>query len=169
MDFKSLTDSYTKFDTANDVYDLFTSTFVYRDDIALSEYVVERGFDMRLDLIFEKIYNLEPDVVGLYLVDMDVICYINNIDNPLNIKEGSVIKYPTDLGNIREFRVLDIDQDLNNKSKIKERLSFPNKSTRKDKSREDFIKGGYSLPPVVLETPRPPVSIKDGKFSIGGL
>ena len=121
MDFKSLTDSYTKFDTANDVYDLFTSTFVYRDDIALSEYVVERGFDMRLDLIFEKIYNLEPDVVGLYLVDMDVICYINNIDNPLNIKEGSVIKYPTDLGNIREFRVLDIDQDLNNKSKIKER------------------------------------------------
>jgi hypothetical protein len=169
MDFKSLTDSYTKFDTANDVYDLFTSTFVYRDDIALSEYVVERGFDMRLDLIFEKIYNLESDVVGLYLVDMDVICYINNIDNPLNIKEGSVIKYPTDLGNIREFRVLDIDQDLNNKSKIKERLSFPNKSTRKDKSREDFIKGGYSLPPVVLETPRPPVSIKDGKFSIGGL
>lgn len=169
MDFKSLTDSYTKFDTENDVYDLFTSTFVYRDDIALSEYVVERGFDMRLDLIFEKIYNLEPDVVGLYLVDMDVICYINNIDNPLNIKEGSVIKYPTDLGNIREFRVLDIDQDLNNKSKIKERLSFPNKSTRKDKSREDFIKGGYSLPPVVLETPRPPVSIKDGKFSIGGL
>ena len=98
-----------------------------------------------------------------------IICYINNIDNPLNIKEGSVIKYPTDLGNIREFRVLDIDQDLNNKSKIKERLSFPNKSTRKDKSREDFIKGGYSLPPVVLETPRPPVSIKDGKFSIGGL
>ena len=59
--------------------------------------------------------------------------------------------------------------ELNNKSKIKERLSFPNKSTRKDKSREDFIKGGYSLPPVVLETPRPPVSIKDGKFSIGGL
>lgn len=168
MDFKSLNE-YIRFDSGNDIYDLFTSTFVYRDDIALSEYVVERDFDMRLDLIFEKVYNLEPNEVGLYLGDMDVICYINNIDNPLNIKEGSVIKYPTDLGNIREFRVLDIDKDLNNKSKIKERLSFPNKSTRKDKSREDFIKNGYSLPPVVLETPRPPVFIKDGKFNIGGL
>jgi hypothetical protein len=168
MDFKSLNE-YIRFDSGNDIYDLFTSTFVYRDDIALSEYVVERDFDMRLDLIFEKVYNLEPNEVGLYLGDMDVICYINNIDNPLNIKEGSVIKYPTDLGNIREFRVLDIDKDLNNKSKIKERLSFPNKSTRKDKSREDFVKNGYSLPPVVLETPRPPVSIKDGKFNIGGL
>jgi hypothetical protein len=100
---------------------------------------------------------------------MDVICYINNIDNPLNIKAGVVIKYTTNLGDIKDFRVLNTDDDLNNKSKIKERLSFPNKSTRKDKSREDFIKGGYSLPPVVLETPRPPVSIKDGKFSIGGL
>jgi len=168
MDFKSLNE-YIRFDSGNDIYDLFTSTFVYRDDIALSEYVVERDFDMRLDLIFEKVYNLEPNEVGLYLGDMDVICYINNIDNPLNIKEGSVIKYPTDLGNIREFRVLDIDKDINNKSKIKERLSFPNKSTRKDKSREDFVKNGYSLPPVVLETPRPPVSIKDGKFNIGGL
>jgi hypothetical protein len=79
-----------------------------------------------------------------------------------------VIKYPS-MGDIEEFRVANTDSDLNNKGKVKERLSFPNKSTRKDKSREDFIKGGYSLPPVVLETPRPPVFIKDGKFNIGGL
>jgi hypothetical protein len=168
MDFLSLNE-YLIFDPTNDVFDLFTSTFRYNVDVNLSEYMVQREFDMRLDLIFQDMYNLEPNEVGNYLGDMDVICYINNIDNPLNIKAGVVIKYPTNLGDIKDFRVLNTDDDLNNKSKIKERLSFPNKSTRKDKSREDFIKGGYSLPPVVLETPRPPVSIKDGKFSIGGL
>lgn len=167
MNFKSLNE-YVKFNTSDGVYDLFVSTFRYNPSISLSEYVVGREDDMRLDLIFQKIYNLESREIGLYLSDMDVICYINNIDNPLNIKEGFVIKYPS-MGDIEEFRVANTDSDLNNKGKVKERLSFPNKSTRKDKSREDFIKNGYSLPPVVLETPRPPVFIKDGKFNIGGL
>jgi hypothetical protein len=170
MDFISLTNTYIKIDQLNpDIFDLFTSTFVYKSGINLSEYITERDVEMRLDLIFQRIYNLDDNEVGLYLGDMDVILYINGIDNPLNIREGIVIKYPTNMGDIEKFRVVNVDDDLNNKSKIKDRLSFPNKSTRKDKSREEFIKGGYSLPPVVLETPKPPVSIKDGKFSIGGL
>jgi len=168
MDFKSLNE-YVKFDSNLGIFDLFTSAFVYKSGVNLSEYLVERDVEMRLDLIFQRIYNLDDNQVGLYLIDMDVICYINGIDNPLNIKEDITIKYPTDIGDLQKFRVVNVDQDLNNKGKIKEKLSFPNKSTRKDKSREDFIKGGYSLPPVVLESPRPPVSIKNGKFSIGGL
>lgn len=168
MDFKSLND-YIKFDSKNNIFDLFTSTFVYKSGVNLSEYITERDVEMRLDLIFQRIYNLEDNEVGLYLGDIDVICYINSIDNPLNIREGITIKYPTDIGDLQKFRVVSTDEDLNNKGKIKERLSFPNKSTRKDKSRESFIKGDYSLPPVVLETPRSPVSIKNGKFSVGGL
>jgi hypothetical protein len=168
MDFKSLNE-YLKFDSKTGVFDLFTSTFTYKSGINLSEYITERDVEMRLDLIFQRIYNLEDNEVGLYLGDMDVICFINGIGNPLNIREGVTIKYPTDMGDLQKFRVVSVDQDLNNKDKIKERLSFPNKSTRKDKSREDFVKGGYSLPPVVLESPRPPVTIKNGKFSIGGL
>jgi len=167
-DFKSLNE-YLKFDRNLGLFDLFTSAFIYKAGINLSEYTVEKGLEMRLDLIFQKIYNLESNEVGLYLGDMDVICFINNIDNPLNIREGVVIKYPKDMGDIRHFRVINVDDDLNNKEKVKDKLSFPNKSTRKNKSREDFVKGGYSLPPVVLETPRPPVTIKNGKFSIGGL
>jgi lipopolysaccharide export LptBFGC system permease protein LptF len=137
--------------------------------VEFSEYVIPKGFDMRLDLIFQDIYDLEPNEVGLYLENLDVIYYINNIDNPLNIKEGLVLKYPTNLGDILNFRVSNIDSDINNKDIVKDKLSYPNKSTRKDKSRENFVKNGYSLPPVVLETPRPPVSIKDGKFNIGGI
>lgn len=168
MDFESL-NKYVKFNKKENIFDLFTSAFVYKAGINLSEYITERDVEMRLDLIFQRIYGLEDNEVGLYLGDMDVICYINNIDNPLNIREGVTIKYPTDMGDIRHFRVINTDDDLNNKEKVKEKLSFPNKSTRKDKSREDFIKDGYSLPPVVLQSPRPPVTIKNGKFSVGGL
>ncbi len=168
MDIKSLNE-YLKFDNNNGLFDLFTSTFVYKRNIQLSEYIVERDNEMRLDLIFQRIYNLESNEVGLYLGELDVLLFINGISNPLNIREGMVIKYPTEMGDIQEFRVVNTDDDINNKGKIKERLSFPNKSTRKDKSRETFVKDGFSLPPVVLETPRSPVSIKNGKFSIGGL
>jgi len=175
MNFKSLAEyiginKYRELGDNEDVfYDLFSSTFKYDQRIVLSEYRVPKGFDMRLDLVFQEMYNLEPNEVGNYLEDMDVIYFINNIDNPLNIKEGLVLKYPPDLGNLREFRVLNVDDDINNKDRVKEKLAYPNKSTRKDKSRENFVKNGYSLPPVILETPRPPVSIKDGKFNIGGL
>ena len=159
-----------RFNKTKKMYDLFASTFKNPDKfVEFSEYVIPKGFDMRLDLIFQDIYDLEPNEVGLYLENLDVIYYINNIDNPLNIKEGLVLKYPTNLGDILNFRVSNIDSDINNKDIVKDKLSYPNKSTRKDKSRENFVKNGYSLPPVVLETPRPPVSIKDGKFNIGGL
>ena len=45
----------------------------------------------------------------------------------------------------------------------------PNKTTRVDPNRQNYIENDYSLSPVVLDTPKEPVRIVDGKFSIGGL
>jgi hypothetical protein len=39
-------------------------------------------------------YGIESSVLHVYLHDVDIILYINNIDNPLSIKEGMLLRYP---------------------------------------------------------------------------
>jgi hypothetical protein len=55
------------------------------------------------------------------------------------------------------------------KDSIGKQLAVPNKTTRKDKSRSEYLSSDYSLPPVVLDAPKEPVRIEDDNFSIGGL
>ena len=52
---------------------------------------------------------------------------------------------------------------------MSKRVIVPNKKTRKDKSRTDFVKNGMALPPTVLDNPKAPVRLTDSKFSVGGL
>ena len=60
--------------------------------------------------------------------------------------------------------------DLNSvRDKMAKRVIVPNKKTRKDKSRTDFVKNGMALPPTVLDNPKSPVRLTDSKFSVGGL
>ena len=167
MDVKSLFEYIT---TDQDGFsDLFPSTFVFNPEIPLLDYITTRDDVMRIDLIFKNIYNLEPDEVGLYLNDIDVLLYINNIENPVNIVEGMTIKYPEDIGQFAKFRIKSVEDDFNNQSKVKDQLVFPRKTTRKDNNRQKFVEEGYALPPVVLDTPRNPVIIENGQFTIGGL
>ena len=93
---------------------------------------------------------------------------MNNIDNPLNIKEGTIIKYPQ-LGQFELFRIMVDDNQSKIKSSVGQKLAVPNKTTRKDKTRGSYLENDYSLPPVVLEAPKEPVRIEDDNFSIGGL
>jgi len=155
-------------DNITNMADLFTSCFAFDPTVGLLEYTLTRDDEMRIDTLMSNLYEYDPIEADLYLNNLDVILYINGIDNPLNLVEGLVIKYP-DFADINKFRTSDVNNDFNKKSDVAKKLSFPNKKTRKDKSRESYIKDGYSLPPVVLETPRDPVRLKNGKFSIGGL
>lgn len=172
MNIKSLNE-YVKFDSKQDLYNLFEPVFETRfslvGDISYDNYTVAKYQDMRIDLVFRDMYGLEGDVTKDYLTDIDVILFINNIDNALNIKEGMSLKYPVRQSDLIKFRVSDDQRDVLNKNKITEKLVVPNKSTRKDTSRESFKGNGYSLPPVVLETPKAPVRVENGKFTIGGL
>lgn len=166
MNIKSIYE-YTKFDSSINLYDLSTPSFSFRSDLPLNEYVVRSENEMRIDLILQDMYNLEANEVGIYLENIDIILYLNNIDNPLNIRAGLMLLYPSieDFSKFR-YELSDLEEE---KLSVKEKLVVPNKSTKKDKSRERFKASGYSLPPVVLDKPRPPVRISNGKFSIGGI
>lgn len=171
MNIKSLQNDIKK-DTSlsTNLYDLFTVTFLYNTSIILSDYTVTVDDEMRIDLILSNMYNFDFVNLDSYLGDIDVILFINNIDNPLNIKEGMVLKYPTTHSDIDQFRYV-LPSDMNNTS-VTQQLATPNtpnKTTRVDKTRQTYIENDYSLSPVVLDTPREPVRITNGRFSIGGL
>lgn len=157
-----------KFSTIDNVYNLFEPTIVFRDD-STQEYTVTDSDEMRIDLIFQNMYNITPNSIYEMLEDIDIILRLNNIDNPLNIKEGMVLKFPT-TGQFETYRYSEVFEDTNNE--VTKQLGVqnnPNKTTRVDPNRQNYIENDYSLSPVVLDTPREPVRIVDGRFSIGGL
>lgn len=139
---------------SNGIYDLSQLTFQSRIDITLYEYTVQRGEEMRIDLVCESIYGSDEHV--------DIIMHINNIDNPLNIKEGSTINYPSST-DIESYRITE-----EKKNTVQNSIVNANKTTRKDSSRDNYIKQGYSLPPVVLPAPSDPVKINGNSITIGG-
>lgn len=168
MDIKSLNEGVKK-NTDTGLYNLFEPTFIYNPTTSLRKYIVTKDDEMRIDLIFSNMYSIEMSILSTYLSDIDVILYINNIDNPLNIKEGIILDYP-DLDKIYKFRYT--PSSTINDSSVTKQLgisNLPNKNTRTDKSRQNYIENDYSLSPVILSTPREPVRIVDGRFSIGGL
>lgn len=165
MDFKSLIDINKNF--TEEFYDLSTPNLIYRTDVSFSEYTVEQGDDMRIDLIFKKMYALEPNEVDTVIQNIDIILFINNIDNPLDIMKGQILIYPS-LKDFDKFR-RDEEQLEESRVSIKEKLTVPNKSTKKDSNRLKYIEQDYSLPPVVLRNPKQPVRLDGNKMSIGGL
>lgn len=138
-------------------------SFYYTSDIELKEYVVQQHEDMRIDLVMQSIYD---DDTGMYQ-HCDVILYINDIDNPLNIREGMVIYYPN-AQFVREYRYTEVETNKLNKT-VKERLGYLNKTTRKDDKRKRFVDADYSLPPTVLKESKPGVVLTPTQILIGGL
>jgi len=166
MDIKIINE-FVRFDEDLDLFDLAQPYLVLRDDVNLAEFEIEEWHEMRVDLLFRDMYDLLPNEVGIYLGNLDIILFINNIDNPLNIKKGMTLLYPTNLDDFDKFRF--VEDPTVAKTSVKERLVVPNKNTKKDKNREKFKENGFSVPPTVLDKPRPPVRIENGQFSIGGL
>lgn len=133
----------------------------------LGSYTVQRDEDMRMDLVMKSIYN---DAYSLK--DLDIILYINNIDNPLNIREGMVLFYP-EPGLFDAYRFYEEVNTTASKS-VKQQLGVLNKTalnktTRVDEKRKKFLDSDYSLPPVVLPESRPSVTMDAFKIKVGGL
>lgn len=165
MDIKIINE-FVRFDESLDLFDL-TKPYLYLANVNLSEIEVEEIHEMRVDLLLRDMYDLDPFEVGLYLENIDIILFINNINNPLNIKVGMTLVYPSSLEDFDKYRF--VEDPGEPKDSVKERLVVPNKSTKKDPSREKFKENGFSLPPTVLDNPRPPVRIENGQISVGGL
>jgi len=129
---------------------------------SLGSYTVQRGEDMRIDLVMKSIYD------NLYsLKDVDILLYINNIDNPLNIREGMILYYP-DSSEFEGYRFYE-EVSAAAKKSIKQSLGVLNKTTRVDEKRKKFLDSDYSLPPVVLQESRPSVTMDEFKIKVGGL
>ena len=102
-----------------------------------------------------------------YFSDLDVILYLNEIDNPLSILAGTEMIYVGSdvLDNYRYTEIGDgaVDTD------IKKLLAVPNKTTRIDKNRQKFVDNDYSLSPVISSNNTPPVVVTGNNIIVGGL
>jgi hypothetical protein len=118
---------------------------------------------MRVDLVLKNMYGIESSVLHVYLHDVDIILYINNIDK-LSIKEGMLLRYPP-IGDMDKFRYTPTDSTSSiNITKQLGVQNSPDKVSKVDVSRQQYIENDYSLPPVVLSTPREPVRLINGRF-----
>ncbi len=145
------------------LFDLFTPAwFNLSGRDGLLEYTVEPDQEMRMDLVILSMYEQDPGM----LQHMDIICFLNGIDNPLNVYPGMKLYYP-DYENINNYR-LSISKQKSN-DKVKARLAVPNKTTKTDPNRKKFIDNGFSLPPTVKAVPSEPVIIEGNQLKIGGL
>jgi hypothetical protein len=129
-------DTLTKDSSGN--YNLNQTTFelILTGAVRFGSYEVQKGEEMRIDLVCNSIYqNIEY---------CDILLNVNNIDNPLNIKEGSVILYPINDIDILRYSAPD-NVDIN---KV---LANSNKATRKDQSRKQYAENNLNQPPTVLE------------------
>ena len=132
------------------------------DGSEVSSYTVQKDEDMRIDLVMKSIYD-----DSYSLSDIDIILYINDIENPLNIREGMVLYYP-DLGSLENYRFSEEVIIIDNKS-VKQKLGVLNKTTRVDEKRKKFIDADYSLPPVVKQQSKPSVTFDSDNIKIGGI
>jgi len=159
VDIKSL--SELKYNKVSRRFNLYTPQFVYTQG-NLNTYTVQTGEEMRIDLVMMSIYN-DPYV----LKDTDIILFLNDIDNPLNINVGDVIRYPV-VEALSQYRFY-IDPSFNTGENVRKQLAVPNKTAKRDQSWKKFVDNGYALPPVVLDEAKSPVRVEGDKIVIGGL
>lgn len=169
LNIKSLYEQVKKLDKEGALFDLFKSTIRNQvGTIKISEYIVPMEEEMRIDLILKSIYELEFVSIEDYYSEIDVLLTINNIDNPINIKRGQIIKYPS-LVDLPSYRITE-EADLSAESnKALRAISVPSKKTRVDNSRANYNKTGLALPPIAKSNPKDSVVIKNGNFNIGGI
>ena len=169
LNIKSLYEQVKKLDIEVALYDLIKSTIRNQvGTIKINEYVVPMEEEMRIDLILKSIYELDYISIEDYYGEIDVLLTINNIDNPLNIKRGQIIKYPSII-DLDSYRITE-EEDLSAESnKALRAISVPSKKTRVDNSRSNYNKTGLALPPIAKSNPKDAVVIKNGNFNIGGI
>jgi len=159
-DIKSLSNS--NFNSTELTYDITTPSFLSRDTSTLKSYTVERHEEMRIDLVMNSMYG------DGYFEHIDVILYINNIDNPLNIRSGQILFYPGE-NQLDDFRYTDSGESIKNNDITKKLATYVNKTSRTDNNRQVFIENDYSLPPVVLPERKSPIKVDSKSIIIGGL
>lgn len=158
MNIKSL--ESLKYNINLDMFDMFIPQFMNIGG-SLNTYIVQTYEEMRIDNVMMSMYNNDTNVLS----DIDVILFINGIDNPLNIQVGDVLYYPP-LEELSSYRFIyegGVSDD------VKKVLATPNKTTKIDSNRTAYVDNDYTLPPVVMDQLKEPVRVENDKIVIGGL
>ena len=116
-------------------------------------YRVKKGEEMRIDLVCNSIYGNIDHV--------DIILSVNNISNPLNIKEGTTIIYPN-IEQIEKLRPQEVA--VENTQKL---LANKDKSTKVDPSRQAYVEQNFNLPPTVMDTPTEQIKVAGNNIRVG--
>jgi len=136
------------------LFDLTTVTFKFSwVDAQYTQYKVKKGEEMRIDLICNSIYGNVDKI--------DILLNVNNISNPLNIKEGSTILYP-DISQLENLRPREVSTE--DKQKL---LSNKDKATKVDPSRQAYVEQNYNLPPTVMDMPTEQIKVASGNVTVG--
>jgi hypothetical protein len=138
-------------DTDN-LYDFNKRTHNWEISTTRSRYVVQKSDEMRLDQICFNIYG-STEYIGFLM-------NYNNIDNPLNIKEGDEVFYVSE-------ELIDLYKLQDSQSISSIEVNLPNRTTRKDKSRQSYLENSGQLPPTVLNRPTPSVTLNGNNIVIG--
>jgi hypothetical protein len=136
------------------LFNLTTVTFQATwQGVNYNSYRVKKGEEMRIDLVCNSIYgNLEH---------IDIILSVNNISNPLNIKEGTTIIYPN-IEQIEKLRPQEVA--VENTQKL---LANKDKSTKVDPSRQAYVEQNFNLPPTVMDTPTQQIKVAGNNIRVG--
>lgn len=140
----------------SNLYDLTKVTFRYINEIIYAaQYKVPKYQEMRIDLICQSIYgNMEY---------IDFLVNFNNISNPLNVKEGTIIKY-INPDEISRFYV-----NADKAENVQKKLSSAGRATQADPSRQDYNEQNFPLPPNVMTKPTQQVVVQNGQLKTNGL
>ena len=142
-------------DTNTNLYDLTSETFVL-NNIPQYSITVSPEQEMRIDLISKYIYGS---------VDYaDFLLNLNDIDNPLNILSGDIIKYET-IDKMDNFKIKPSTTTTNTRNT----LLSPNKVTKVDSNRQQYVQNQYQLSPTILSNPGNAVSTSPGVIKISNI
>ena len=147
-------DKLKRKDTNQNLFDMTQLTYrATFEGLQFGNYKVQKGEEMRIDLVCNSIYgNIE---------NIDIILNVNNITNPLNIKEGVVLRYPTS-DSINKMRIKD-----SKNNNVQAQLASSNKASMPDPDRQKYVEQNYSLPPNVMSEPTEQTSISGNTIKLG--
>lgn len=156
MNFKQI--DKLKYNKATGLFNINQPVFFFVGSVALLPYIVEKEEEMRMDLVSNSIYGTTEHVFFL--------CRLNNIINPLNIKEGTMILH-VEQNSIAAFT----PPDNTLIEEVKQTLVNISKKKRVDTKREKYKRGEFSevsLPPNYNSKDTDNITIEDdGNLTIG--
>lgn len=155
MEIKSL----NQLKKSGQTYDLYTNIIIDNKKYSIFEFPCTERHDMRIDLVCFDIYESMNDV--------DLLCIINGIINPLSVQNGDLIFF-IEAEKLEEVRTNDsilenIVSNLNKLNKGKEHKIDKNRSNDLLKRKQTEINKTF-VPPNILNTSGKNINIKDGKI-----